>query len=469
MKNRFLITAFVFFCGIFFVKAQADKPNIIWLVCEDQSPQFFPMYGDKTVSLPHLEQLAKESVLFDNMHATTPVCSPARSAIITGMYPTTLGTHNMRTYNEGRNTNQPHLRIPSYSPKFPDYIRPFTAFMRGAGYYCTNSNKQDYNFKISSDAWDQSCRYCQGKEKDNIHWRNRAEGQPFFAVFNFQITHESKVWEQQKNERHVTEDEIENIPPYYPNDPVVKQDLAVNYSNLVRMDREVGTIIQELKKQGLYDDAYIFFYSDHGGPFPRHKRAIYQTGTKVPLLVKYPKAKLAGKKDDRLLSFVDLAPTVLRIAGLQPPSYMQGKSFFDDKSTTWRDFLVTASDRFDGQYDRIRAIQNYRYKLIRNFYPNTSHHLDIKYRKNMPMMQRLHSLYLEGKLNDQQQKWFQTKPYFEFYDLKLDPFELNNLIDDPSHQERIKLFKSELEAWMIETNDLGAVPENEIIKKSKTL
>ena len=152
-----------------FAFAQKNKPNIIWLVCEDQSAQFFPMYGDKTVSLPHLEKLAEDSVLFENMHATTPVCAPARSAIITGMYPTTLGTHNMRTYNEGRKTNQPQLGIPSYSPKFPDYIKPFTVYLRDEGYYCTNSNKQDYNFEITSDAWDQSCRYCQGEEKENIH------------------------------------------------------------------------------------------------------------------------------------------------------------------------------------------------------------------------------------------------------------------------------------------------------------
>ena len=466
---KFVNSVFFLLCSVFFVCAQENRPNIIWIVCEDQSAQFFPMYGDKTVSLPHLEQLAEDSVLFNNMHATTPVCAPARSAIITGMYPTTLGTHNMRAYNEGRKTNQPQLGIPSYSPKFPYYIKPFTVYLRDAGYYCTNNNKQDYNFEIPSEAWDQSCRYCQGKEKENIHWRNSGEGQPFFAVFNFQITHESQIWEQQQRQRYIDPKDLEFIPPYFPNDSIVRQDMATNYSNLVRMDQQIGVIISELKEQGLYDDAYIFFYSDHGGPFPRHKRAIYQTGTKVPFFVKYPKSLHSGKTDDRLLSFVDLAPTVLEMAGLEPPTYMQGKSFLEDEPTVWRDFLVTASDRFDGQYDRIRAIQNNRYKLIKNFYPNSSHHLDIKYRKNMAMMQRIHSLYIEGKLDKEQQKWFQTKSDFEFYDLKLDPFELNNLIDEPNLQEQIKMFKLELEKWMVETNDLGAIPEHELIKNATSL
>jgi arylsulfatase A-like enzyme len=447
-----------------FVFAQENKPNIIWLVCEDQSAQFFPMYGDKTVSLPHLEQLVEDSVLFGNMHATTPVCAPARSAIITGMYPTTLGTHNMRTYNEGRKTNQPQLGIPSYSPKFPDHIKPFTVYLREAGYYCTNNNKQDYNFEITSDAWDQSCRYCKGEKKENIHWRNRDAGQPFFAVFNFQITHESHIWKQEQV--LLDPNDIEFIPPYFPDDPVIRQDMAINYSNLVRMDKEVGKIISELKEQGLYDDAYIFFYSDHGGPFPRHKRAIYQTGTKVPFVIKFPKSLHAGEKDDRLLSFVDLAPTVLQMAGIEIPQHMQGKPINEFSHKSLRDHLITASDRFDGQYDRIRAIQDKRFKLIKNFYPEKPHHLDIQYRKNMPMMQKLMKLFLDGQLNQDQQKWFAQKEEYEFYDLQLDPFELKNQIQNPDYQDQIQLLMVELEKWMLNTNDLGAVPEQVLIKQA---
>lgn len=458
------ISSVFFLLSIMFVFAQENKPNIIWLVCEDQSAQFFPMYGDKTVSLPHLEKLAEDSVLFENMHATTPVCSPARSAIITGMYPTSLGTHNMRAYNEGRPTNQPQLNIPSYSPSFQTYIKPFTMYLRQEGYYCTNSNKEDYNFKISEDAWDQSCNYCQGAEKEDIHWRKRDAGQPFFAVFNFQITHESQIWKQQQV--LLDPNDIEFIPPYFPDDPVIRQDMATNYSNLVRMDKEVGEIISELKEQGLYDDAYIFFYSDHGGPFPRHKRAIYQTGTKVPFFIKFPKSLHAGVKDDRLLSFVDLAPSVLQMAGIEIPEHMQGKPINKFLHKSLRDYLITASDRFDGQYDRIRAIQDKRFKLIRSFYLDKSHHLDVQYRKNMPMMQKLLKLHADGQLNQDQQKWFGLKEEYEFYDLQMDPYEMKNQIQNPDYQDHIQLLKVELEKWMLNTNDLGAVPEQVLIKQA---
>ena len=464
--TRFLSSFSIALLAFYFANAQGEQPNIIWLVSEDQSPEFFPMYGDNTVHLPHLEALAEDSVIYDNMHATTPVCAPARSAIITGMYPTTLGTHNMRAFNEGRDTNQPELGIPSYSPKFSTDIKPFTTYLRDAGYYCTNSNKQDYNFKISKDAWDQTCRYCSGEQKANIHWRNRGEGQPFFAVFNFQITHESQIWQQQNNKRYVTVDEVKNIPPYFPDDPVVREDMATNYSNLVRMDKEIGVIISELKEQGLYDNTYIFFYSDHGGPFPRHKRAIYDSGTKVPLMIKLPKNAKAGNRNDDLWSFVDLAPTVLQLAQIPLPNYLQGMSILD-KKTKPRKYLVTASDRFDGQVDRIRSIKTKRYKLIKNYDVSLPHALDVNYRKKMPMMRRLMELNEKGLLNKNAQRWFETpKPEMEFYDLKKDPFELNNLADKASHNTKLRQFNNLLEAWINDTGDLGNLPEQEIIDYS---
>lgn len=460
----FLYSLF-FFLHFLVSVAQESQPNIIWLVCEDQSPDFFPMYGDDTVSLPHIEALAEDSVIYNNMHATTPVCAPARSAIITGMYPTTLGTHNMRAFNEGRSTNQPSLGIPSYSPAFPKHIRPFTTYLRESGYYCTNSNKQDYNFKISEDAWDQTCRYCKGAKKDEIHWRNRGEGQAFFAVFNFQITHEAQIWHQQDQPLHVNPVDIE-VPPYFPDDAVIRKDMAVNYSNLVRMDGEVGAIIKELKASGLYDDSYIFFYSDHGGPFPRHKRAIYNTGTKVPFMIKLPKSKNSGKTVDELLSFIDLAPTVLSIAQLPIPEHIQGVDILNNRRKQ-RDYLVTASDRFDEQVDRIRAIQTKRYKLIKNFVPLKPHAIPVGYRENMPMMQQLNKLYASKSLNSVQEQWFSNpKASLEFYDLKNDPFELNNLAGESKHNKTLMKMHNALKEWIRDTKDLGALSESSLIEKS---
>ena len=441
------------------------RPNIIWLVCEDQSQIFFPMYGDHTVDLPNLKALAEDSVIYENMHATTPVCSPARSAIITGMYPTSLGTHNMRAYNEGRSTNQPQLNIPSYSPSFPSNIKPFTMYLRQEGYYCTNSNKEDYNFKISDDAWDQSCNYCQGAQKEDIHWRNRSPNQSFFSVFNFQITHEAQIWEQADNELFISTDQV-SVPPYFPNHETVKKDMAINYSNLIRMDYQLGERIKELKDEGLYDNSYIFFYSDHGGPFPRHKRAIYDTGIKVPFMIKYPKSKGAGSRVDALLSFIDLAPTVLDIAGIKIPKYLQGMSILNS-SDFEREYLVTASDRFDEEVDRIRSVKTKKFKLIKNYYPNNSHALPVAYRENMPMMKLLNEFNSRDKLNDDQKKWFSTpKSKFELYDLKNDPLELNDLSSLDEFESTVKKMDSVLNQWIIQTNDLGEYPESFVIDNS---
>lgn len=452
------------------IEAQDSPPNIIWLVCEDQSSEFFPMYGDPTVSLPNLEALAAESVKYTNMHATTPVCAPARSGIITGMYPTTLGTHNMRAYNMDRKENQKELGIPVYSPKFPEYIRPFPEYLRANGYFCTNRDKEDYNFKIPETAWDYSCHQ-QHCNKDDLfnkaHWRNRAEGQPFFSVFNFPITHESKVWEQGKNKLYVNPDEV-SVPPYFPNDSITRHDMAVNYSNLVRMDQHVGEIIAQLKKDGLYENSYIFFYSDHGGPFPRHKRAIYQTGALTPLLVKHPQGKNAGDVVDAMVSFIDLAPTVLELAGIRPPAHLQGHAFLGKEEDLYeRKYLVTASDRFDGQFDRVRAIRTQRYKFIRNYYPENPHALLVSYREQMPMMQNLNRLFQAGKLNTDQAQWLTApRAAMEFYDLEKDPYELNNLIGEKKHRTIIAELEQELDKWIEESGDLGEISEYTLIERS---
>ena len=232
--------------------AQA-RPNIIWLVAEDQSPEFFPMYGDSTISLPFIESLSSDAVVFTNAFSPVPVCAPARSAIITGMYPTTLGTHNMRTYNAYSRDNQPDIGIPSYSPLVPDGVKMFTEYLRKEGYYCTNNAKEDYNFKAPESGWDES--------SNDAHWRNRPKDAPFFSVFNF--CHESGIWKQGEEELFVSPDSV-RVPPYFPDTDVIRHDIAVNYSNLKRLDEQIGKIINQLKEDGLYDNSIIFFYGDHG-------------------------------------------------------------------------------------------------------------------------------------------------------------------------------------------------------------
>ncbi len=433
------------------------QPNIIWLVAEDQAPEWFPMYGNTTVPLPALEGLAQDGIVYTNAVAPVPVCAPARSAIITGMYPTTLGTHNMRTYTPWRQINQPTLdSLRSYSPIVPQGVRMFTEYLREAGYYTVNGPKEDYNFEKTDASWDESSR--------TRHWRHRKEGQPFFAVFNFAVCHESQIWARGSDSLFVDPNTVP-VPPIFPDTEVVRHDLAVNYSNLVRLDRQVEEVIVQLKEDGLYEDAIIFFYGDHGGPFPRYKRALYDTGLTVPMVVKLPKKARAGERDDTLFSFLDLAPTVLSLVGLEPPKVMQGDALLGDYATSKeKEYTFHSSDRFDEVYDRLRAVRSKRYKYIKSYDTALSHALPVSYREQMSMMRELRTLYAEGKLNEDQSKWLrETKPAEELYDLVNDPYELHNLAQEPALKDTLDHYRQVLDTWVAKTHDLGEIPEKELI------
>jgi len=233
------------------------------------------------------------------------------------------------------------------------------------------------------------------------------------------------------------------------------------------MDKQMGEIIDKLKDQGLYENTYIFFYSDHGGPFPRHKRAIYDTGSKVPLVIKFPKRiKVKEKRNYDFLNFIDFAPTILSIAGLDIPEIYQGKAFLGSKkSKNKRKYLFTASDRFDEHTDRIRAVKNKRFKYIRNYNIDKSHALDVAYRTQMALMKNLNELNDSNLLSDKQKLWFQVpKRSEEFYDLENDPFELNNLIGETKFSKEIEDFRNQLDSWMDDINDLGHIPEKELFQ-----
>lgn len=432
-------------------------PNIIWLVAEDQSPDWFPMYGDSIQSLPNLESLSHDGIVFTNAVAPVPVCAPARSAIITGMYPTTLGTHNMRTYNAyAKGQNEPSIGIPSYSPLVPDDVKMFTEYLRIIGYYTSNGPKEDYNFEKLEAAWSDSSK--------EHHWRNRKSGQPFFSVFNFSVCHESQVWARTNDTLYVNPEEIK-VPPYFPDTDVVRHDLAVNYSNLKRLDRQIGKILNQLKSDGLYENSYIFFYGDHGGPFPRYKRALYDTGLKVPMVIKFPANKGAGTVDDRMFSFIDLAPTVLSLAGIEPTKVMQGVAQFGTFETKNKPKVTFhSSDRFDAVYDRLRAVRSSRFKYIKNFNTNLSRALPIAYREQMGIMKELRRLNSTNQLTEITSTWMQPdKPNEEFYDLEKDPKELHNLSKVPEYKDSIDHYRNILNQWILETKDLGEIEEKVLL------
>ena len=465
MKNFFI---YLFVCAFFISCTNNKKPNIIWITIEDQSQYLLPFNGNTDVSLPNLEKIADESVVFNNMYATYPVCAPARSSIITGMYPNSIGTHNMRAmhfdnyYNNGfkvgkRAEHEKILEVPYYSSKLAESIKTFPQILKENGYFTYNDNKGDYNYLVNLDS-----TWSEYKTKNKI---SKSQS-PIFAIYNYNVTHESEMWKRDKEELKVNPNNLKIIPPIFPDDSIVRHSLAVNYSNLIEMDKQVGKLINHLKQEDIYDDSYIFFYSDHGGPFPRHKRAIYETGTKVPFFVKLPKGKKDKVDTNQFLSFVDFAPTVLSIAGINIPSFQQGKPFLGKyKDESVREYLFTSSDRFDEHPDRIRAVRGEKYKYIRNYFPENSHALNVAYRRQMVLMRHLNSLHLNGELSKKHNLWFRVpKLKEELYDLENDPFELNNLSDNVDYKEELNKLSDVLDDWLEEIDDLGRIPEKKLFK-----
>ena len=462
MKNLISLILILFCIGC----SNLEKPNIIWITIEDQSQYLLPFNGNDDVSLPNLQKIADESLIFENMYSTYPVCAPARSAIITGMYPNSIGTHNMRTMaysyykkngNLGeRNENEKVLGIPRYSSKLAESIKTFPSILRENGYFTYNKDKGDYNFIISDSTW---------SEYGTNEKITKADS-PIFAVYNYNVTHESSMWQRDKEPLKVDPKDLKIIPPVFPDDSIVRHSLAVNYSNLIEMDRQVGNLVNQLKEEDLYDDSYIFFYSDHGGPFPRHKRAIYETGTKVPFFVKLPKGRKEKIDTNEFLSFIDFAPTVLSIAGIEVPSFLQGKAFLGKyKDESKRKYLFTASDRFDENPDRIRAVRNDKFKYIRNYFPENSHALNVAYRRQMVLMRHLTSLNLKGKLSKEHDLWFRVpKLREELYDLENDPFELSNLSNKPEYLDQLNSLSKVMDNWIEEIDDLGRIPEEKLYK-----
>jgi N-sulfoglucosamine sulfohydrolase len=432
------------------------KPNILWISCEDITPAL-GCYGDSAANTPNLDKLASEGIRYTNAYSVAGVSAPSRCGIITGMYPTSIGGHNMRTTWIGKQVGD-SLGLPErYSIVPPVEVKCFSEYLRAEGYYCTNNRKTDYQFFAPFTAWDE----CSTK----AHYRNRKPGQPFFAIFNFLTTHESRIWMQGGEPLLVDYNKV-SLPPYYPENPVIRQDVARKYSNIAEMDRQVGIMLEELEQSGLMDSTIIVFFSDHGGMLPREKRELYDTGLKIPLLIRYPKKLFAGKVTDELVSFVDFAPTMLSIAGIDIPKYMQGKAFLGDQKSEARSYIYGARDRMDGHYDMVRAVRDKRFKYLKNYKPELPFVQNIQYRKQIPMMNVLYEYDRQDKFEGVQKLWWRdTKPREELYDCKNDPFEFNNLAEDPAYKEKLEELRGALKAWQDKYGDLGFIPETELVER----
>lgn len=440
--------------------AVAQPYNILWITCEDMGPRV-GAYGDRTVPTPNIDRLAREGVRYNRAFATYGVCAPSRHTLITGMYPTSTGAMAMRTWKRtsalDKISDPKLLAIPTYEATPPPEVKCFSEYFRAAGYYCTNNSKTDYQFRDPITAWDES-----GKD---AHWRNRPDKKmPFFAVFNNTTTHESGTFKPRSPK--TCDPQTVDVPLYYPDIPSVRQDIARHYDNIAAMDKWVGQILKQLEEDQLLDKTIILFFSDHGDGLPRAKRWVYDSGIHIPLIVRWPAKKDGGTVNNQLVSFIDFAPSMLSIAGLSVPGYMQGRVFLGPDKAGPRKYIYAFRDRMDPAPERIRAVRDKQFKYVRNYRSDLPYIGFIPYRDQAAMMQDILKLQKSNQLGgDQWQFWAKSKPLEELYDLEADPHEINNLAANPQYFTKLHELRQAHLAWKAKYGDLGEIPETELIKK----
>ena len=449
LTRSWVIIAAVFFTASYQAAQceETSRPNILWITCEDMGPHL-GCYGDTYANTPNLDQLAAKGTIYTRAWSTAPVCAPARTAIISGMYPSTTGSEHMRSL-------LPHGTGLKFYPQF----------LREIGYYCTNNSKEDYNLEKPGQVWDESS----GK----AHWKNRQPGQPFFAIFNFTVTHESQV--RRRPHEWVHDPAKVRVPAYHPDTLEVRQDWAQYYDNITTMDRMAGEKLKEIEDAGLADDTIVFFYGDHGPGLPRCKRCPYNSGLQVGLIVyippKYkhlaPEDYRPGGRSSRLVSFIDLGPTLLSLVGIQPPSYMQGKAFLGQYVTEPPRYIFGLRGRMDERYDLVRSVTDGRFVYIRNYMPHLPWGQHVEYLFETPTTQVWKALFDAGKLSPEQSYFWQVpKATEELYDLAIDPDEVHNVAKDPAYQSKLSELRKVLRDHILQTRDLGFLPEDEIHRRS---
>lgn len=427
-------------CAFLFATLSAEpavRPNILWVVTEDNSPEFVGSYGSPLARTPVFDRLAREGIVFDRAYAAAPVCAPSRASLITGMYAPSLGTQHMRS-----------------QVALPEWVRYFPAYLREAGYYTTNRSKTDYNAAVLPGTWDQL--------GENAHWRNRRPGQPFFSVFNFAASHEGRL--HQRRPLRTDPGQV-RVPAYLPDTPETRADLAQYFDCVAEADRQIGEIISQLEADGLLEHTIIFYYSDHGGVLPRSKRFLYESGTRVPLMVRFPAhfRELApqdgGTRNSDLVSLVDFPPTLLSLAGVPAPSHLQGRAFAGPQAVPAPAVVHQFRDRMDERYDLSRAVTDGRWRYIRNYRPELPAGQRLEYLWRMASAARLAELWQNGELNEAQAAFFRPRAVEELYDLTADPDNVRNLAGDPAARPHLLRLRAANRAHLLATHDLGFVPE----------
>lgn len=439
-----------------------DRPNILWLTAEDLSPNL-GCYGDPYARTPTLDRLAAEGIRYTRAFATAPVCSPARSCLITGIHATSLGTQNLRS------------RFP-----IPESVKGFPSYLRAAGYYCTNNVKTDYNTsresELIAESWDSSSA--------TAHWRGRKPVQPFFSVFNDMTTHQSRtmVWPHEQFVRevrsHLDHGEVHDpasapVPPWYPDTPIVRRTIARYHDCITAMDRNVARILSELDADGLAESTIVWFFGDHGAGLPRHKRLVLDSGLRVPLIVRFPakyrRLAPAGRRGTvgRLVGFADFPPTVLSLAGLPAPAAMEGNAFLGrGAARAPRPYVHGARDRVDEAYDLARSVRDERFLYVRNFFPHLSYNQPSFFSDQGEIRREITRLAAEGALAGPQLHYAGPRRALEeLYDAEADPLQVRNLAGDPAHREALARLRAELRRWILETRDTGFLPESDLARR----
>jgi arylsulfatase A-like enzyme len=427
--------------------AAQKRPNVLWIITEDMGPEL-ACYGTTQVSTPNVDRLAATGVRFASAYTTAPVCSASRSAFNTGMYQTTIGAHNHRSHRND-------------SFRLPPGVDVISRRLASAGYFTANvrelpeslgfpgTGKTDWNFNID------------GKPFQSDRWDELKAHQPFYAQVNFQESH------RKFHAPHKADPAKVVIPPYYPDDPITRQDWAGYLDAISEADRKIGLLLDQLAADGLADDTIVFFFGDHGQCHVRGKQFCYEEGLHIPLVMRWPKNFPApagaepGTVDRRLVEAIDLTATTLDLAGLAKPASMAGRVLFGTHREPERKYIFGARDRCDETVFRLRTVRDDRYRYIRNFTPDQPFLLANKYKeRSYPVWNLIKLLHVEGKLNPVQDVLAQpTMPPEELYDLQADPYETRNLANSSEHRAELERLRGVLEKWLVESDDQGRFPE----------
>ena len=429
----------------------ADQPNFVWLISEDNSVHYMKLFDEHGAETPRIAELARHGLIYDHAFSNSPVCSVARTTLITGCLGPRIGT-------------QFHRR--SVMVPMPPGLQMFPAYLREAGYYTTNNKKKDYNAIEGKGVWDESS----GKAT----WRSRKEGQPFFHMQSFGTTHESSLHFKDMNQPTKHDPENVFVAPYHPNTPTFRYTNARYRDNMQKVDQQIGAVVDQLEKDGLLEDTFIFYFGDHGGVLPRGKGYAYESGLHVPLVVRVPdnwkhlaKDAELGSRQKGFVSFIDFGPTLLNLAGIDVPTQVDGRPFLGANvsaiDVSERDEAFGHADRFDEKFDLVRTLRKGRFEYVRSYQPFNFDSLQNNYRYRMLAYKEWRELYRAGKLNDVQKQFFERRPAEALYDIKNDPHETKNLATDPAYRQVLVDMRGRLAARMKAMPDLSMYPESHLV------